>query len=90
MFANFSNLYSARKSWQRQKIFEQTEKAITNEETRMLEINQKMSMLFKLKNHTQKMISILRVLKTLHPHLVDSADQAKMDTDFQMFQACRW
>ncbi|OJU80695.1 MAG: hypothetical protein BGO10_02645 [Chlamydia sp. 32-24] len=59
----FSYLYSSKKIWIRQKIFEQTEISIANEETLILENNHKLSMLYKVKTHLQKMISMMNILK---------------------------
>ncbi len=61
----FAFFYSSRKNWQRQQLLEQIKKEIANEEARLLENNHKLDMLFKLKMHTQKLISNFTVVKKM-------------------------
>jgi len=75
----FSYLYSSKKSWQRQRILEQTQKEIANEETFVLENNQKLKMLNKVKMYTQRIVSVFNILKKLDNNLVpaNSSEEAQ-------------
>lgn len=66
----FAFFYSFRKSWQREQLLEQIEKKISNEETRLLENNHKLDMLFKIKMYTQKLISNFTVVKKIDQKLM--------------------
>jgi hypothetical protein len=59
----FSFLYSYRKSWQRQSLLDQTTNEISTEETHLLEYSHKLNTLYKIKNFTQKIITIFNALK---------------------------
>jgi hypothetical protein len=61
----FSFLYSSRKIWQREKLLEKTEKEIANEETLLLTNTHLLTMLFKIKSHVQKFVSVFNILKKM-------------------------
>lgn len=59
----FSFIYSSKKNWQRQNLLEQTQKKLSDLETISLESTHKLNILYKVKNYTQKIISIFNALK---------------------------
>lgn len=65
----FAFLYSSRKSWQRQEFLQAIEKEIAHEEACLLENNHKLDMLYKVKMHVQKLISIFTVVKKIDQNL---------------------
>lgn len=65
----FAFLYSYRKSWQRQQLFEEIQTEISHEEAQLLENNHKLDMLYKVKMHVQKLISIFAVVKKIDQNL---------------------
>lgn len=68
----FAFLYSSRKSKQREQLVEEIEKDINQEETRLLENNHRLDMLYKIKMHVQKLISIFAVVKKIDQNLKKS------------------
>jgi hypothetical protein len=67
----FAFLYSHRKSWQRQELLESTQQNIATEETLLLENNHKLDMLYKVKMHTQKLVSNFTVVKKIDQNLMN-------------------
>lgn len=65
----FSFLYSSRKSWQRERLQEEIDKDIASEEAHLQENTHKLDMLYKVKMHVQKLISIFTVVKKIDQSL---------------------
>lgn len=71
----FAFLYSFRKGWQRQKLLEKIEKEIGNEDAVLLENNHRLTMLYKVKAQTQRLISIFNVLKKVEMEVLDQVEE---------------
>lgn len=65
----FSFLYSSKKGWQRQKLLEKTERVIADEETLLLENSHRLSMLYKVKMFTHKIVSIFNTFRSIEMQL---------------------
>jgi TRAP-type C4-dicarboxylate transport system permease small subunit len=59
----FSFIYSSKKNWQRQTVLEQIKTELLDLETQLLECSHRLTILYKVKSFTQKIISMFNVLK---------------------------
>lgn len=69
----FSFLYSSKKTWQREKLLEKTEKEIANEEALLLSNTHLLNMLFKIKAHVQKFVTVFNIIKKIEQEKKESA-----------------